>query len=320
MDFWLGYASDLLSTAGSELREYPGLEPSELASTPAYVTGSILMLAAVVVLRTGGRPQEGLGLLLLLPAVIYVTAQNFGNDPKWMWLVGLAVLALRPDAGRPAIGGIDARLTLTVIAAGLMFSVSPSFINMFTSPIRNLAEDQSKYMPVLAGDPVHSDYRGLKIAVLRYDLLVPGDTEGTGMEWAREGADREEPTVFLGEQLDECSQASGLIAAAQGIADDLVSAGYDKGQQIMNADVLNIYWLLNPDLAPLKGGAPWPYSGLPGWEATEFVLVPRCPVHPAWRKHYIDEISERIEAGEAVLEEVRRTPLYTLYSKRDLQG
>lgn len=58
LDFWLAYAGDLIETAGSELRSYPGLEPTLLASAPAYVVGSLLTLAAVIVLRTGGRPRK----------------------------------------------------------------------------------------------------------------------------------------------------------------------------------------------------------------------------------------------------------------------
>lgn len=316
--FFVAYAADLVDTATSDLRSYPGLEPLDLAAVPAYVVGTILALAAVMVLRTGGRPAEGLGLLLLIPACIYVTAQNFGNDPKWMWLVGLIVLALRPEAGRSAIGGFEARTALNVIGAGLVLAALPSLVNMAASPFRNLAEDPGEYIAMLPNRAGHDDLQVYVVQALRHDVIRPADGPSSGLAWAREAADRDAPVTLLGEALEVCFQRSGFQGWARSIAADLVAAGYDQGQQIFNADLLNVYWLLEPSLAPLEGAAPWIYDGLPGWEAASHVLVPHCPLQAPVRTYFVEQITALLEAGTASLTEVRRTPLYTLYEKRDL--
>lgn len=317
LDFWLAYAGDLIATAKSDLRGYPGMEPVLLASAPAYVVGTVLTLAAVVVLRSGGRPEAGLAVLVLLPAAIYVTAQNFGNDPKWMWLLGLILLATRPEAGRLAAFAWDARGALSVIASGLLVASAPSFVNMISSPFRNWSEDPGAYIAMLPNRPRHDDFRVYVEQAMKVDLIRPGDGTGSGLEWTRDFIERKDPVVFMGEELEVCYQKSGFQGWARTIAADLVTAGYD-GQQIFNVDLLNIYWLLEPSLPPLAGAAPWIYDGLPGWKAADLVLVPNCPLQPPVRAYFAEKIAEKIAAGETRLTEVRRTPLYTLWAKEDL--
>lgn len=250
--------------------------------------------------------------------MIYVTAQNFGNDPKWMWLLGLILLVLRPEPGKMAAFGIEARTGLLVIATGLMVGSAPSFVNLVASPFRNISEDPEEYIAMMPNRLGHQDYRVYVEQALRYDIWLEGDTEGTGLEWAREDARRKDSVFLLGEELPRCNQMSGFQAWARTVAADLVEAGYDQGQQILNVDLLNVYWLLEPSLTPLHGAAPWIYQGLPGWESADLILVPHCPLQQKVRNYMIDRINEKLDAGETRLTEVRRTPLYTLWSKEDL--
>ena len=69
-------------------------------------------------------------------------------------------------------------------------------------------------------------------------------------------------------------------------------------------------WLFG-DFAPVPGGSPWYYGGLPGIENADYLLVPLCPIIPQVRRM----ILEAIEAADVALDEIRRTPLYILYEK-----
>ena len=69
----------------------------------------------------------------------------------------------------------------------------------------------------------------------------------------------------------------------------------------MVADAFSSYWLF-ADIEPLRGGTPWYYSGLPGYENAEYLMVPICPsVHDARR-----QILNLVEERGSVLEEVSR--------------
>jgi hypothetical protein len=312
LDFWLAYAADLIATAQSETRAYPGPPPLEIAASAALFPAIALSLAAVVVLRTGGHPAAGLGVLLLVPAFIYITAQNFGNDPKWTWLLALMLLALRPAEGQRALGGLPARASLSVLAAGLFMVSAPSFVNMAASPFRNLAEGGAGYVPLVPREPRLAGIEVWEENARRYNVVRAADGPGSGLEWARAGANRPDLPVLKGETLEDCALNSGLLAQAQTIAADLAANGFG-GAQIVNADLLNLYWMFEPSLVPLQGGAPWLYDGMPGWPAAEYVLVPHCPVHPRSRALWVSNINALLELGTVELAEVRRTPLYTLH-------
>ena len=57
-------------------------------------------------------------------------------------------------------------------------------------------------------------------------------------------------------------------------------------------------------------GAPWYYGGLPGIEDVDYLIVPLCPLIPAVRALVLEAVDE----ANIPLTEIRRTPLYILYS------
>mgnify|MGYP003525575489 CR=1 FL=1 len=107
--FWFAYLADLRTVAGSEIRAAPGEDFSSIISAPLYMGASMALLAAVILLRQSGRAVEGLALLIAAPGFVYITYQNFGNDPQWLPMLVLFAFLLRPEAGEKNGFGWDLR-------------------------------------------------------------------------------------------------------------------------------------------------------------------------------------------------------------------
>ena len=101
------------------------------------------------------------------------------------------------------------------------------------------------------------------------------------------------------------------------IARDIEEAGLASGKSLFATDVITSYWMFS-DLEPLDQGAQWYYGGVPGLDDADYVMVPLCPVVQRVQSQVIDAVDELIEAGELELTEIRRTELYVLYEKSDL--
>ncbi|SMR71242.1 hypothetical protein SAMN04488030_0869 [Aliiroseovarius halocynthiae] len=309
---WLAYLGDLLNVAGSEVRPQPGHDFSYVVSAPAYLGGSLVMLASVVVMRQAGRRSEGLMLLLLAPAFFYVTYQNYGNDPQWLWLLGLLLFARLPDEGLSNGFGWNLRLSASFCAVAAFALATPSIVNLLASPMRHYALDAEKYAPLIPGSEVHENLRTYAPRAFQLDFRAAMDGEGTAFASYKEYAKRDSTSVkFLGEDIPFCTLEVGLVGWFETIANDLANWDGGKGKQFFTADLLSSHWLY-ADLTPLKKGAPWYYGELSGIENADYLLVPNCPVSAETRKTILNEISAQRWAGE--MKEVRRTELYTLYT------
>ena len=307
MEFWLAYARDLLAVAGSEARPMPGDALDLVVSGPEHLTGSLALSAAVVILRQTPAKAAGLFLLLLFFPFVYVTWQNWGNDPQWLNLLAFMVLALRPEGALHNRLGWDLRQVLTLIAAVALANAAPSTINILSSPFHHISRADEDRVPLVSGDPVLADLLGEKERYWRRYLRVPGDGPGTGLEAFAAQVEQEDPVMLAGKALPDCSADGGHTAVFTAIARDLEGAGFG-GSAIFGADLLSGFWLYG-DFRPLKGGAPWHYDGLPGIRNADYVLVPTCPLTPAVR----DRIAKAINSAGIELTNVRETPLYTLY-------
>ncbi|KPP84925.1 MAG: Protein of unknown function (DUF2029) [Rhodobacteraceae bacterium HLUCCA08] len=312
-EYWLAYLDDLRTVAGSEVRAAPGEPLTAIMGAPAYLGGSLLAVAGVILLRQARADTGGLVLLLLLPGFFYVTYQNFGNDPQWLLLVGVLLLALRPEAGHDLRGpqGWPMRESLGVVAAMALALSAPSFFNLAYSPFRHFRVDEAGYTPLLARGAPHDDIRSVDLRVLRVDGRIALDGPGSGLEAYRDLADRDAPSVFRGETFDYCTVELGLPSVMQAIADDLDAAGLAEGRRVFAADIFSSYWLFG-SLEPLAGGAPWYYGGLAGWDDADYLLVPLCPVAQDVQRMILEDIED---AGADGLVEIRRTPLYVLFSR-----
>jgi len=308
--FWGAYARDLLTVAGSESRAMPGDPLDLVVSGPDYLVGSIALALSVVILRQTPQKAAGLCLLLLFPAFVYVTWQNWGNDPQWINLFAFLVLALRPEAGAVKRLGWDLRQALTLIAVAAFANAAPSTINVLASPFYHASREDEDRVPLITGDALYADLLGEKGRYWRRYIRMPADGPGTGLEdfAARAKAEKEEePPVLAGETLPDCSTDTGHTAVFTTVARDLEAAGYG-GSAIFGADLLSGFWLFG-DFRPLPGGAPWHYDGLPGIGNADYVLVPACPLTPSVR----DRMARAINEAGIDLIKLRETPLYTLY-------
>ncbi|MBM7068216.1 hypothetical protein [Actibacterium sp. 188UL27-1] len=309
VSYWGAYIGDLLSVARSEVRPFPGDPFVAVLGAPAYIGGSLILLAGVVLLRQGAMEVEGLVLLLLAPGFFYVTFQNFGNDPQWLVLLGLLMFAALPSADMVNGWGWNMRQAVSAIGVAAIALSLPSMANVLYSPFRHGASDPDKHTAILAKSERHSD---LMMNLERYyvvNTLVPYADMGDVFLTYKESADRPELVALAGEVPDRCQIERGLPAVFQAMADDLTEAGFG-GATILSVDIFSSLWLFG-DFQRLPGGAPWYYGGAPGLDAATHVLMPDCPVLPRVQKI----LTEHIEKADISLVEVRRTPLYILYRK-----
>ena len=305
--FWPAYLNDLITVAGSEVRPQPGAGLKTVIGAPAYLGGSLALLTGIVLLRQAGEETLGLLLFLLLPGFIYVTYQNFGNDPQWLML--LAILLLVPTVDGETKNGfgwpVGRALSLTAVAA-IAFA-APSFLNLAYSPFRHSSVNVSKYQPMLTRSEVHNDLQGRIFRSNRVDGTVGLDVPGAGLDERREAAEREDAeTEFLGELLPDCELRLGIVAWFEVIVADLEANGY-AGKKIFPADIFSSHWLFG-DIARVSNGSPWYYGGLPGLDDAEFVLVPLCPASQAVRK----QVLEALAKTDLTLTEVYRSHHYIL--------
>lgn len=307
LDYWMAYLGDLLAVANSEVR--PGhIALTDLLSSPEHLGASLTALAAIVLLRQAGARQEGLILLLLLPAFIYVTYQNYGNYPLWLALLGLLILRWSPPAG--AVNGIgwDLRAATHLTAAVALALIAPLLFNMVHSPIRNFNTEETKFVPLIPGGAPHES---LQIAAVRAaDVTASGPLAGSetgrGGVIERDGG-QEAKTALLGEVWPDCSVEVGHVVWFEQIATEVARA-VPSSAAVLTADVVSSYWLF-ADLDALNGAAPWFYGGTPGFESADHLVVPLCPIDDTSRRQIIDAV---IGLG-AELVELERTDLFILF-------
>ena len=314
-DFWLAYLDDLRTVAGSEIRAAPGEPLGAIMGAPAYLGGSLAAVAGVIFLRQARVETGGLVLLLLIPGFFYVTYQNFGNDPQWLLLLAVILLALRPGPEQVARNGFGwpLRDAIGITAAMALAFAMPSFFNLAYSPFRHLAVETSGYLPLLPRDDRHDDLYSVDIRVARMDARIAFDQrEGAGLEAYAEAARRDENASFMGEEFPFCTIELGLPSMMDAIVRDMEEAGLaGPDKAVFAADIFSSYWLFG-DLRPMAGGAPWYYGGLPGYDDADYLLIPLCPVVQDVQVRVLKAIEE---AGTDDLIGVRRTANYILFEK-----
>lgn len=256
--FWQAYLADLLAVARSPVRPAPGQGWAQVMLSPAYAAGTLLAIGSLLWLRGKLKDEPaGLILALVLPGAIYVSYQNFGNDPLWLLLWGLVLLALAQ--GQEKMRGLElmGALALALVAA-------PA-INIAMSPLRHVLQPQAAFEPLIAQ---HPDLRGVAV---RFERPLG--------------------TYVLEEDDSECTLAGGSVAHMRAMAERLEGAGLG-GQPAYVAGLFNTLWLYG-DFEPLTGGAPWYYGSLPGIEAAGVFVLPECSFKPEFKALAMEEIKAR---------------------------
>lgn len=311
-EFWTAYINDLMTVAQSDVRSFPGRSMGKVIGDPAFLGGSLIAIYAIIALRQAGQEIGGLLLLLLVPGFFYVTYQNFANDPQWLLLLAVLLLAFRHNvAGGQNNFGWELRSVVTTLGIIALTLITPSFLNLAYSPFRHMAAKVDDYSPILPRSAQHGDLMTANVRANRVDGQIALDTPGSGLEAYAELAEREDLGNLFGAPLPNCELKMGLPAWLDAIVTDLDAAGFAEGRRVFAADLLSSHWMFGPFL-PLEGGAPWYYGNLSGLDSADYVLVPNCALSPKVRRLIV----EAIEAEPDVrLEEIRRTPLYILLEK-----
>ena len=312
LDFWIAYLHDLQNVAGSTSRPSPGRSLNHVVASPQWVGATACAIAAVFLLRRAGMSREALVVLLCIPGFIFVTYQNFGNDPKWLMLLAILVLTLRPAPGTTSDEGWDMHTALTATALSAAVFILPSFANIATSQVRHLGNDPADYTAMLPAMPQHADFQTTLIRAHTMNFEVALDQENPA-RWAEHTdlAGRLPDVELAGRTFRACELSAGTVAWFTEIASQLETDGIPDDSQIFAADVLSGFWMFG-NTAPLKGAAPWYYGGLTGLENADYVLVPTCPILQQIRRLIVTELT----AKQVPLTEIAHNDLYTLFEIR----
>lgn len=310
VDFFPAYINDLLTVTRSGTRAAPGMSLIEVMNAPRFLIGSLSLILSVIVLRQSGQAMAGLLLLLLAPGFIYVTYQNFGNDPTWLILLCLLLMAQRPLRGQRVLFNADARNAVSALALVAFALIAPSLQNIVTSPFRLFAVKADDYVPQFATRSEIPDIfvkadrtsmvLGREAMVDQYPELAPYVIEN----------ERFEAVTFLGETLPRCTLQAGEVALHSYMADRLKQPPFNfpPESEFFVADIASGIWILG-GFAPLKGGAPWYYSGVPGIEHADAIIVPTCPIDVSTQRHAL----EAIEQAGLTLRPPLRDPMMLVY-------
>ncbi|AZQ66161.1 hypothetical protein EF888_02860 [Silicimonas algicola] len=305
--FWLAYLGDLRAVAASEVRPFVGVPFQVVLTGPVYMGATLTGIAAVFLVRRAGHGLLALGLLWLVAGSIYVTYQNFGNVPQWLYLMPVLLLALRPATDEARVPGGSLRQGMTVLAIIAVTLEFPSLYNAFRVNFEHLAFDPARFVRMLP-DPAQGD---LFIRTDRgYMMTANVDLDRSMPQWARysEVVDRPPLAELKGATFPACEWMAGSRAYFETLGQAMAEAGVPEGGQVFVADILSAFWLFG-DLAPLGGGAPWYYGGLTGLDHADFVMVPKCSFVQRVRGIMVEDL----KAVEDRLELVRDDDLMALY-------
>lgn len=298
---WPAYLSDLKLVASTDVRPRAGVDLATLLLAPKFAIGTAILVIGFLYTRRHLEPQFGIGLLLTSVGGIYITYQNYGNDPKWLALFAFLLLAM--PRSRPTVA-------LSVIAFTV---IAPSWINMAVSPVRHFLVQEERYEALFEATQyaeVHGNFFTQSDRVNRVLQRIPVEFSEAEFLSLNDKAAHPPRAVFQGEELPRCAQQLGLIGVTRAIASDLDRNDLASGKSVFATDTFGNYWLFG-GLSPTRGGAPWYYGQLSGYDAADYVLVPLCPNTPSVWRSIMTEIEE---LGEP-LELVRDTELYRLYAK-----
>lgn len=318
--FLPAYLNDLLVVSQSTVRPRPGDVLANVIAAPAYLGGTLTILASIILLRLSGRMTEGMLLLLLMPGFIYVTYQNYGNDPQWLIMLAVFAFVLRPGQGMLSARGWDLRQALTLATVLSLTFGFPSAVNLAYSPLRNFLVDTEDSLPLLPQRTGHHDILGIATHLYQPVRLVGAERsaalEGEASALLAKADDQAmQPTPWRGEMLAACEVQSGAVFFFDEILRDLEANGY-SGSGLIGADLFSSAFWMYGDFRPVKGAAPWYYGALSGVSDADYVVVPLCPMSDNYRRAFLAEL----EKSDYVLTEVRRTKSYILYQHSKSDG
>lgn len=306
--FWLAYLADLRLVAGNQIRPFVGTTFDQILAGPAYIGATLVGILTALVIRATRPGAVGAAVLLMVPGFLYITYQNFGNDPQWLLFIPVLLLALRPEAGEAQLLRFDARPVAHVTAIAAFALIFPSLFNIALSPVKHASFDQARFLPMLPEEVGHQDVFIRKDRAYMMTAQVFRDQEPGPWSVYEAEVGRAPVTTFGGINFPHCEFMAGSRAMLETLGADLAAAGIPEGSRLFTADLLSAYRFFAPVDAP-EGSAPWYYGGLTGLENTDYVMVPKCAFTTAVRNIVLAEL----EAAGVQMTLVRDNDLLALY-------
>jgi len=311
VDYWWAYLSDLREISNAPFRAAPGESLLVLLSSSSYWAMNLCLLAGVILLRQAGMRGAGAVLLLFAPAFIYVTYQNWGNDPKWLVLLAVIMMAARPE--RPILNGLgwDVGRSMGVVALLSGAFILPSVMTLTLTNFRYIRMATDDFVPILKGaadQDVMMRASRMYAPAKRIDFrlndpiidAVVGDRKTIAP-----------PDTLFGQPLPQCELKMGLIAVLQAMSHRVDAIAGTAGKSVFIGDVYSSLWLFGKTV-PVKNGAPWYYGGIEGMQNADFILIPTCPVGYKARTEVLKNIKNHPEIR---LREVSRNDLFILLQR-----
>ncbi len=300
--FFLAYMDDLLKVAApGSSRLFPGYGVSEIIASPVSMLGSLSLLASLVIFRKSGHMQSGLIVFILAPVFVYITYQNWGNDPKWLMFMVLFLWVNLPMPAEIGAFGLSARQSILAILVVVGTMAFPSLESMLISPFRSAFGAREGFVKLPLADDTLADLylkRG-KVLTARGTRPIAGFAPSLPLR---------EPAVLNGYAFPDCQSDTSPLAVALSMAQEIEAQGDAIGKQVLTADILSVAWLFG-DVERVTGAAPWYYGDDSGVANAAFLSVPMCPVRQTSRKQMTDQFI----AANLELEEVFRSDIQVFY-------
>jgi hypothetical protein len=302
----LAYFTDLKAVSSGSVRPVPSLGIGGVAIGPDKLASSLAVLAAGVGLRKAGFLAEGLFVLLLFPALVLISVQNWGNFGQWTFFLGLIFWALLAKGDRRKQANVVRMSALALAVVAL-----PQVIGMSDSLLTHKLLQNKRFVTVFE-DPRMTD---LKFSRSR---LIASQTRASvryGYEDQYLG-DLNPPDrgSFMGEELVNCAVKNGLPSYVKAIADDLSSREEVRGKQVLHASSVSAFWLFG-GTERLTDGQLWYYGGDTGFAEADYLVVPFCVLGASGLKTR-RAMLEEIEANDAHnFTEADRTDMFILYKR-----
>lgn len=310
-DFWLAYYNDLMWVARSEVRSFPGAPLPEIVVGGQFIAATLAGLGGALFVRQSGRFVAGYGILLLVPASIYVTYQNFGNDYVWVILLAPLLFALRPEAEKLNAIGLNLRDMVGFMGAAAVVLSIPLLSNMVLTNLKHTASPRTADLLDFGKNSALSDLSVAETRAYKINATIDLAEAGNPYAGVRDLLDADqrermisEPVTFEGTLFPQCNLGAGLPASMALVGRDLEPLD----APIFVSDIVAQHWFYT-DVPRLAGGTPWNYGSLAGLENAEYVAVPFCPRSPKYR----NTILSMLEAEGLDLTETLRTPLVVAY-------
>ena len=308
LSFWIAYIADLRLVASNEIRPFVGTTFDQIVAGPTYINATLLGVITALIVRRTAPQMTGLAILLMIPGFLYITYQNFGNDPQWLLFLPVLLLALRSEVGANQLFGMDLRWVSTITAVTAFAVFFPSFFNIAMSPVKHFSLDKARFLPMLPTDAGHQDIFIRRDRAYMMTAQVFRDQEPG--PWAKYEAEvgRAPIPEFEGVSFPYCEWMAGSRALFETLGADLAASGIPEGSRLFTADLVAAYWFFAP-VAPPEGSAPWYYGGLSGLRDTDYVMVPKC----AFTTHVRNVVLRELSASGIRFTLVRDNDLLALF-------